>query len=350
MTQKNDCDNRGVPPQLAGRLQLPAVVWLSVHAVVFCGCILLVAIVSHRSSAVVVVSPTPEKPSAVPPARPEAQRRTPVAPPAPTKSSQVESPSEHAQRTSTLEQALAVSDPARWAAIEPFMDTARPIEERLAQITELGARSDEQSMLTLMALGNASTYVNYAAIEALGSVRQPEVIAYLRNKLSDPDARIIASAVRSYGQLLGDDAVPDLLGVIQANQMRPDGFEQSIRTQAVETLGEIGSDHATPTLVAELGHAGDPAWDLEYGSTVVLALRHIGDPAATPGLDRYAAQLTARLPDDSPRFAPTRQYVEQKIAEVRTTIAVLQADAVDLERLAPAAVDPTVDLVDNKEG
>lgn len=201
-----------------------------------------------------------------------------------------------------------------------FKDTRRPIAERLEEIAQL-ARSEEASSIgVLMALGDEQTYLRWAAVEALGKVRKPEVEVYLRNKLSDPDPGVLSYALRGYAEQKGADAVPSLLEVLQRNRRRNDGMEEGVLTETVKMLGRIGSSAALPALVQELERVtSEKGVSLEYGSAVLTALLQIRDPQARGAVEHYSAKLAELVPAD-PKF---KKYWEDKVAEARKASASL---------------------------
>ena len=67
-----------------------------------------------------------------------------------------------------------------------------PIEEREQAVSAAGTLRDGPALRKLMALGNENTYLNCAAVAALGKAGSPEVAEYLKRKLSDPNPRLLS--------------------------------------------------------------------------------------------------------------------------------------------------------------
>jgi HEAT repeat protein len=195
-----------------------------------------------------------------------------------------------------------------------FKDARISVNERMTEITALGIRGDEQSIEILIALGDEKTYLNFAAVRALGICKGEVVAEYLLEKLSDPDSRVLCEAVRSYAKVRGEEAVADIVDVIRNNHERSDGFEKEVCTMAVNMLGEIASEEAVPALISELERSEEKGWNLEYGSAVIAALARIDTPDARNAISEYADRLAARVPEDP----LARKYYEDKIKEART--------------------------------
>jgi HEAT repeat protein len=203
------------------------------------------------------------------------------------------------------------------AALARFKDTKVPLEKRRAEIRELAAKGDADAVKLLMALGNEKAYLNWAAVEALGSVRSAEqkgpISAYLKGKLTDGDSRVLCAAIRAYGRLSAEEAVAALAAVIRANRRRDDGHEDMVCNAAVEVLSGLATPRATGILSEELGRSEQKGWDLEYGSLLVKALSRIGTEEARARITAYADRLSKRVPADP----VARAYWQKKIAEAR---------------------------------
>jgi HEAT repeat protein len=193
-------------------------------------------------------------------------------------------------------------------------DSSIPVEERRAEIASLAERGDEPSVRVLMDLGDDHTYLNWAAVEALGRTGSNEVIRYLRGKLTHPDPRVLCSAVKGLARAAGTASVRDVAEVLERNRERPDGCEDMVCSTCVGALGEIGSAKAIPALRRELEGTVGTSLHYEYGSAVVAALRAIGDSAAGPVLAAYARRL-ARAREEMSDNPLGREYMEAKISE-----------------------------------
>jgi HEAT repeat protein len=213
--------------------------------------------------------------------------------------------------------ANSVDETAVKAAVAELENNDVPTTDRSMKIKELATKGDATSVAALMKLGDEDTYLNYAAVEELGTVANPAmkqpIVNYMRGKLAAQDLKVLAAAIKNLGKLLGSDAVPLLAEVIRQNRVRGDGFELMVLTGAVETLGQIGSADAVPILMEELGRSEEKGWSLAYGSDVVEALGRLNTPAGKQALIAYADRLQARRPND-PLAGP---HFDKKIAEAR---------------------------------
>lgn len=197
-----------------------------------------------------------------------------------------------------------------------FEDAGVPVTKRLAELAELAGKGNFDSATLLMTLGSEHTYLNYAAVQALGGVKAAGVREYLVGKLADPDPRVVCAAVKSLVQQRGEAAVGDIAVTVKANRRRADGFEDTVCAACAEALGETRSAQAVPVLESELKEAVGVTLQHEYGSQVVRALAATGRLEARPVLLAYADRLSRELPkyDDNPMG---KRYVEGKIAEAR---------------------------------
>ena len=212
---------------------------------------------------------------------------------------------------------LLESLPAEWRErVLHFEDAGVPVATRIAELAKLAKKGDGAAAAILMALGNEHTYLNYAAVQALGGVKAEGVAEYLAGKLADPDPRVVCAAVKSLVQQRGDAALGDIAATVKANRQRPDGFEDTVCAACAEALGEMRSAKAVPVLDAELRETVGVTLQYEYGSQVVRALAATGRPEARPVLLAYAERLTRELPkyDDNPMG---KRFIEGKIAEAR---------------------------------
>ena len=216
----------------------------------------------------------------------------------------------------THETASATLPAAMREQVRHFEDASVSVTKRLAELTDLANKGDAGSAAVLMALGDEHTYLNYAAVQALGSVKAAGVAAYLVGKLADPDPRVVCAAVKSLVRQRGEAAVGDIAATVKANRQRPDGFEDTVCAACAEALGEMRSAKAIPVLEAELRETVGVTLQHEYGSQVVKALAATGRMEARPVLLAYAERLSRDLPkyDDNPMG---KRYIEGKIAEAR---------------------------------
>lgn len=208
------------------------------------------------------------------------------------------------------------------AVLSASKDPSIPVEERMAGITVLAGkagRADSASIAALMTLGNERTYLRWAAVEALGTAKGPSVESYLKARLADPDAQIASAAMRSYARVAGERALAGIASALRANRAREDGLEEGVSIEAATILGDMRSNGALPILEDELGALSDRGWSLEYGSSLIAALRKIGDPAASGSIERYILRLRSGLPEN----AGARRYFEDKIDEAQRALDAL---------------------------
>ena len=201
-----------------------------------------------------------------------------------------------------------------------FADASVPPEKRMAEIEQLGKSGDADAAHTLMELGDAHTYLNFKAIEALGNMKTPEAVQYLEGKTSDKDPKIVAAALQSLARAQGAESIPAIAAAIAANRQRPDGFQDTVCAAGVRALGEIGSPKAIPALEAELQNTVGKTLQQEYGSQVVAAFKAIGDPTGVPALEAYSRRLQTQR-DGMDNNPLGQRYLEGKIKEAREAIA-----------------------------
>jgi len=196
-------------------------------------------------------------------------------------------------------------------------DTQRPLEERQRMITEISQRKDAEALDVLKQVAEARVYLNFAAVEAMGNFREspqhPAAAAYVRSRMSDPDSKIACAATRAFARLEGADAIPELGMTIEENRERPDGHDEIVCTTTLEALRDICSPSSAPILIEELERSEERGWNLEYGSTVLSALRVAQTEEGRKAAAAYAERLSDRIPEDK----MARAYFEKKIAEAQ---------------------------------
>jgi hypothetical protein len=207
--------------------------------------------------------------------------------------------------------------PPRHPEIERCKDPSVRLEERRRGIAVLAQEGSERSIRALMALGREKTYLNWAAIEALGRIPKgafhAEVVEYLESMLFDADARIVGAAMIGLARAAGEGAIPAIADAMRRNRVRPDGFQEIVLSMGVSALETIGSPKGVPVLTAELARSEDKGWTLEYGSRVVTAIGRLGTTEGSEAADAYASRLAARFPTDPLAAA----YFTKKIDEAR---------------------------------
>ena len=201
------------------------------------------------------------------------------------------------------------------AAINMVKDTSIDLPKRKAAIEALGRKADEESIKTLMAIGDAHVYLNREAVKALGTSRNKEfgTADYLKEKIADGDANIAVAAIGSLALIMGRDAVVYIDPAFEMNYKRHDGHEEIICTGAIKALAGLHVKSAIPLYVRELKRVQDKLWSAEYGSAVVLALAEIGGKAEAKLINEYADSLEADLPDDE----MAKASIQAKIDEAR---------------------------------
>ncbi|MBA4386519.1 MAG: hypothetical protein C0404_00980, partial [Verrucomicrobia bacterium] len=205
------------------------------------------------------------------------------------------------------------------AAINRCKDTSIPLETRQDEVKKMGKKADSQSLKLLTAIGDERIYLNWSAVEAIGSFvdspEKPAAAAYLKTKLSSDDSQIMCAAVRAYATLLSKDGIPDLASALKGNHERPDGHQEIVCSAIVKAMGEIGSTDAIPALKGEIERSEEKGWSLEYGSKLVEAMTpsHMNTAEARAAMAAYANRLEARKPADK----MAKAYFEAKIAEAR---------------------------------
>jgi len=179
--------------------------------------------------------------------------------------------------------------------VKRFEDAAVPIEKRRAELAELAGTGGASAAAVLMALGRERTYLNYAAVEALGGVKADGVAEYLRSMLGDADPRVLSAAAKSLAKQQGEAAVPAIATVVKTNRQRPDGFQDMVCAACVQALADTRSAKAIPVLETELKETVGVTLQHEYGSQIVKALAALQDVAARPVLLAYADRLSQVL-------------------------------------------------------
>jgi len=175
-------------------------------------------------------------------------------------------------------------------------DTRTPLARRAAALQALADRGTPAAVERLAAVGDAEVYLNWAAIEALGRVRDEAARPYLLATLRHDDARRANAAVRALAQHAGVGAVAPLAAFIRANRARPDGYGEMLRGSAVQELGRIGDAAAMPVLLEELGRVGASGWSFDYGRVLIEAMRQVPGLGGREAVRDYARRIMAACP------------------------------------------------------
>lgn len=211
--------------------------------------------------------------------------------------------------------------------VTEFLNMARnaaiDADEREKRIMELGQQGGADAIRKLSALGNADTYFNFAALNALSAIIDPDVATYLQSKLTHSDPRMVAAAVTSLAKVQGAEAVPQIALVLERNRRRDDGFQDIVCTACVNAFKNLRASSALPALALELEKTVGVTLHYEYGSTVVSAIDEIGDPAGVGALHDYIERLRALKASnsDDPK---SEHYIQSKIDEALAATERLQ--------------------------
>jgi hypothetical protein len=232
-------------------------------------------------------------------------------------------PAETTRPASQTGKSQTSTDDPDAAEIEKLISPSIPIKERLQAIQALGKRGEEHDIAILKRIGDMDTYLNYAAVESLGQVKNDDVALYLRGKLGHADSRVICAAIYSLAAVSGKSAIPFLAETLATNHTRDDGHHDVIRNACVESFGKIGAPEAFPYLKSEL-ECSIKDLGYNYASTVVKALEQIGTPEVIPVIEGYLADLQRdhNAMSDNPMG---QEFLKSKIDETKGALARLRA-------------------------
>jgi hypothetical protein len=208
------------------------------------------------------------------------------------------------------------------------------LPHRIAGIASRGTAVDIHMVLTLL----AKPETEHSALAALGLVRNPhakaDIAATIKPKITDPRMDISFAAVRSYSQLLGDGAIPEVQQYIARGWQAHNGYELHVCTAGVKALAENKTPAGAMAIASLLNDAPRPEWLPDYGTEIVAAMEQLaryaslkeaaGQPTelltvrdiAIKALDDYAEALRRKMPDST--NPPGRQYYQEKINEALT--------------------------------
>ncbi len=191
-------------------------------------------------------------------------------------------------------------------------DVKNPLPKRKWVIEAIAKRNDKDALDKLKAIANASIYLNWKAVKALGELKDPilrsEAASFLVTKFGERNVRVACAAMEVYSRLKGAEAVEPIQNAIISSRDRPDGYHFRIAETGVELLGNIASPETIPFLLKESLNLGD---NLEYGSVIVKALQNISTDEARDAILVYANDLRSQIPDDP----LAKGYFEEKISE-----------------------------------
>lgn len=201
-------------------------------------------------------------------------------------------------------------------------DTLIDADERQRRIMELGEDGGRAATRALMVLGDEDTYLNFAAINAMASIKDPEIEAYLVEKLQHGDPRMVAAAAASLAAIAGRTAVPSIAATLKENRSRADGQQDVVCAACVEALKRIGDASALPALAEELEKTVGVSLSYDYGSRVVSVIREIGDAAGIPTLQSYVERLS-ELKSGSAGNSKAEHFFQSEITKATEAIAHL---------------------------
>ena len=156
----------------------------------------------------------------------------------------------------------------------PLLDEEDP-RLRFAAVRALGQIRNAAAAPRLLALlSDSHKELRFAAIEALGQIRAPAAVLPLVEALRDGDRNLRRAAAEALGEIRDPQAVPALLIAL-------DDDHWSVRCGAAAALGRLGSPKAIGALSLRVE---DP--DPTVCRAAVTALGEIGDPRAAGRLVR----------------------------------------------------------------
>jgi HEAT repeat protein len=154
-------------------------------------------------------------------------------------------------------------------------------------------------------------------VKGLGETNDPKAVEYLLGAASDPDMRIRVKAIDVLGQIHANEATPIL---IQRLFMRD--TDVGTKQHILASLGKIGDDRATKPIVDFMLRD----METEIRGNAVFALGEIGDKSALPALETIAKE------DADPRLRNVAAEAIRKINEKPAPEVVPPALAGDRRR------------------
>ena len=206
--------------------------------------------------------------------------------------------------------------------VKQLKDPQIPIADRRRELAALAARADPQAVAALQALGREDTYLNDAAVAALGGLHRSDLALYLKERTQDANPRVVAAAVTSLGQTMGGAGVEAIAATVKSNRQRPDGFENLVCAACVEALVSTKSESAIPVLGSEMAETVGKELNEDYGSQIVAAFVSLGYAAAIPHLESYRARLEIKFAHaaEDPMVG---RYYQDKLNEVNAAMSKL---------------------------
>lgn len=139
-------------------------------------------------------------------------------------------------------------------------------------------------------IASENPYRKQEAIEELVKIGDEASVRQIEEFANDRTPAVVNSALNALGELKSEASIPLIDEVFKANEVRQDGYGESIRINAIDALGAIGSEKSVDMLGAQL-----PKRNLILGSYVVTAMGKIGSEKSLPYLEEYQRFLNEQL-------------------------------------------------------
>lgn len=209
-------------------------------------------------------------------------------------------------------------EPAREVIKKPEVEKPKEIikaEEKAIEPKELEKPivSDEISAK----IDSGNPYRKQEAIEELVTIGDPASIRQIEDLTKDKTPSVVNRALNALGELKSEDSIPLIEEVFNTNEIRQDGYGESIRINAINALGDIGSGKSIDMLGTELSNR-----NLILSSYIVTALDKIGSEKSLPYLEEYQSFLTEQLANmpGAEEIGEYRFVWEQADKQVKETI------------------------------
>jgi len=137
-------------------------------------------------------------------------------------------------------------------------------------------------------------------LAALAESGQPDAGRVAELALNDPDPTVAMQAALLLGETQSARHTAALLGALQGQLQRPDGYGLAVCEAIVEALAKIGNPAAVPLLVAHL----DRHLDLSYDRAIVRALGSIGHTSGRQPVLAFRTRLERNKPEASLALGP----------------------------------------------
>lgn len=161
-------------------------------------------------------------------------------------------------------------------------------KEKVVEVKEDHKQLALEEIREKIASGNP--YRKQEAIEKLIAIGDGISVRQIEELAKDRTPSVVNRALDALGELKSETSIPLIDEVFKTNEIRQDGYGESIRINAINALGEIGSEQSIDMLGAEL-----PKRNLILGSHVVTAMEKIKSEKSLPFLEEYQAFLNEQL-------------------------------------------------------